>query len=155
MDNNANFQGNANYNAPPAQPPYPVMPLKTNRALWKVIVFGILTFGIYEIVVLSGVSTDINLIASRYDGRKTMHYCLVVFVFSWLTFGILPLVWFHRLSSRIRNELFRRRINYSFGPADYWLWNILGALIIVGPFVYMHKLLKAMNLLSENYNFQG
>ena len=37
-----------------------------------------ITFGIYGIVVMSGVSTDINTIASRYDGKKTMHYCLVV-----------------------------------------------------------------------------
>lgn len=38
---------------------------------------------------------------------------------------------------------------------DFWLWNVLGALIIVGPFVYMHKLSTAMNKLAENYNVNG
>ena len=31
----------------------------------------------------------------------------------------------------------------------------VGALIAVGPFIYLHKLFKAMNLLSEDYNAKG
>lgn len=133
----------------------PVGQLKTNRGLLKYILLSLITFGIYGIVVMSSVSTDINVIAGRYDGKKTMHYCLVLFIFSWLTLGIVPLVWFHRISGRIGSELNRRRINYSFGAGSFWGWNVLGAFIFVGPFIYMHKLLKAMNLLSENYNING
>lgn len=133
----------------------PVGQLKTNRSLLKFILLSIITFGIYGLVVMSAVSTDINTIAGRYDGKKTMHYCLVVFIFSWLTFGIVPLVWSHRISDRIGNELSRRGIDYSFGASTFWLWNILGSLILVGPFVYTHKLLKSMNLLAENYNING
>ena len=33
--------------------------------------------------------------------------------------------------------------------------NIIGSFIFVGPFVYIHKLCKAMNLLSEDYNVKG
>ena len=133
----------------------PVGQLNTNRSLLKFILLSIITFGIYGIVVMSGVSSDINTIASRYDGKKTMHYCLVVFIFSWLTLGIVPLVWSHKISNRIGAELLRRGIDYNFGAGTFWGWCILGALIIVGPFVYCHKLLKAMNLLSENYNVNG
>ena len=60
----------------------PVGQLKTNRSLLKFILLSIITFGIYGLVVMSAVSTDINTIAGRYDGKKTMHYCLVVFIFS-------------------------------------------------------------------------
>lgn len=133
----------------------PVAMLKTNRGLLKTILLGLITFGIYPIVVMSGISTDINLVAGRYDGKKTMHYCLVFFIFSWLTFGIVPLVWFHKLSARIGNELMRRRIPYSFGAGSYWGWAILGALIWVGPLVYMYKLFHAMNLLCGDYNQNG
>ena len=28
-----------------------------------------------------------------------------------------------------------------FNATDFWLWNILGSLIVVGPFIYVHKLL--------------
>lgn len=133
----------------------PVGQLKTNRSLLKFILLSFITFGIYGLVVMSSVSTDINTIASRYDGKKTMHYCLVVFIFAGLTFGIVPLVWYHRISNRIGGELSRRGIDYKFGAGTYWGWAILGSLIVVGPFVYSHKLLKAMNLLSAHYNVNG
>ncbi len=84
-----------------------------------------------------------------------MHYCLMAFIIGPLTFGIGFIVWFHNLSSRMGNELARRGIAYSFGASDYWLWNVLGSIIIIGPFVYLHKLAKASVLLAEDYNIRG
>ncbi len=133
----------------------PVGQLKTNRGLLKFILLSLITFGIYGIVVMSSVSNDINVIASRYDGKKTMHFCLLTFVISWLTCGIGIIVWYHKISNRIGEELKRRNIDFSFNAGSFWLWNVLGSFIIVGPFVYAYKLFKAMNLLSENYNING
>ena len=133
----------------------PVAQLKTNRGLIKYILLSLITFGIYGLVVMSAVSTDINTIASRYDGKKTMHYCLIFFIFTGLTLGIAPIVWYHRVSARIGNELKRRGIAYSFGAGSYWGWNVLGSFIGIGPLIYLHKLLKAMNLLAADYNVKG
>lgn len=143
-----------------SQPAYqpssaPVGQIKTNRSLLKYILLGIITLGIYPIVVLSGISSAINVIASRYDGKRTMHYCLLCFLVGPITLGIAYLVWYHKISARIGTELARRNIGYSFGAANYWLWNVLGSLIIVGPFVYVYQLLKATNLLAEHYNVNG
>ena len=135
--------------------PAPVGQLKTNRGLLKLILLSLVTFGIYPLVVYSAISSDINTIASRYDGKKTMHYCLLVFVITPITFGIASVVWAHRISNRIGNELKRRGIDYHFSAGTFWLWNVLGALIGVGPLVYTHKLLKAMNKLCEHYNVNG
>ncbi len=133
----------------------PAVQLKTNRGLLKYILLGLITFGIYPLVVMSGISSDINMIASKYDGKKTMHFCLLAFIFSWLTFGIAPIVWYHRISARIGNELARRGIGYKFGAGSFWGWNVLGSLIGVGPFIYLHKLCKAMNKLAADYNVNG
>ena len=133
----------------------PIAQLKTNRSLLKFILLSLVTFGIYSIVVMSSISTDINTIASRYDGKKTMHYCLVLFVLSGLTLGIFPLIWKHQLSERIGNELTRRGIDFQFGAETFWLWGVLGSFILVGPFIYTHKLLQSMNLLCEDYNVHG
>ena len=133
----------------------PANQLKTNRGMVKTILLSILTFGIYGLIVYSGISSDINVIASRYDGKKTMHYCLLFFIVAPLTLGIAALVWCHRLSARIGNELRRRGIAYSFGAGSFWGWNILGSAIVVGPFIYLHKLYQAMNLLSADYNARG
>ena len=131
------------------------MKLKTNRGLLKYILLSCITCGIYGLVVMSTISTDINLIASKNDGKKTMHFCLLAFIFSWLTLGIAPIVWYHRISDRIGDELKRRGIAYSFGAGSFWGWSVLGALIGIGPLVYMHKLFKAMNLLCKDYNVNG
>ena len=129
--------------------------LRTNRTLLKTVVFSLLTFGIYGIVQMSNIGCEINTIASRYDKKKTMHYCLIAFLFSGLTLGIAPIVWQHKISKRIGNELYRRDIDYSFGASTFWLWGVLGSFILVGAFVYHHKLLTAMNLLAEDYNNNG
>lgn len=133
----------------------PVGQLKTNRSLLKIILLGIITLGIYPIVVYSSISSDINVIASRYDGRKTMHYCLLFFLVGPITLGIGYLVWFHKISGRIGNELARRNINYKFGSVDFWLWYVIGSIIVVGPFIYIHKICKASNLLAGHYNQNG
>ncbi|MDO4820206.1 MAG: DUF4234 domain-containing protein [Prevotella sp.] len=126
--------------------------MKTNRGLLKMILLGIITFGIYPIVVYSQISEEINVLASPHDGKHTMHYCLIFFLFSWLTLNIATLVWWHRISGRIGQELRRRNLQYSFGASDFWLWNILGSLIVIGPFVYIHKLMKAMNFINADWN---
>jgi magnesium-transporting ATPase (P-type) len=141
--------------AAPAEPVRPTRQLKTNRALWKVIVFSMITFGIYPLVVMSAVSSDINTIAHKYDGKRTMHFMLVLLIFSWLTFGIAPFVWIIKLSSRIGRELKRRGISYGFGAGTFWLWAFLGSMIVVGPYIYIHKMLKSMNLLAADYNEKG
>lgn len=133
----------------------PAGQLKTNRSLLKFILLSMVTLGIYGIVVMTSISTDVNIVASRYDGKKTMHFCLLTFLIAPVTAGIAIFVWYHKLSARIGNELQRRGISYSIGPSDYWLWGVLGCLIVVGPFIYCYKLFYAMNLLCENYNMCG
>ena len=83
----------------------PVAQRKTNKSLVKYILLSLITFGIYGLVVMSSVSNDINIVASRYDGKKTMHFCLLFFLISPITFGIASLVWFHKISGRIGNNL--------------------------------------------------
>lgn len=133
----------------------PVGQLKTNKGLLKTILLSIITFGIYGLVVMSTVSNDINVVASRYDGKRTMHYCLLTFIIAPITFGIGAIVWSHKISNRIGAELKRRGIAYGFSAADFWLWNVLGSFIVVGPFVYLHKMFKAVNKMNAHYNENG
>ena len=133
----------------------PIGQLKTNRSLLKFILLSLITFGIYAIVVLYVMAEDMNTLASRYDGKRTMNYALLMFLIGPITFGIAYIVWYHKLSNRIGSELTRRGINQTFSAGDFWLWYVLGSLIIVGPFVYLHKMLKSVNLLCEHYNVNG
>ena len=133
----------------------PVGQLKTDRGLLKYILLSIITFGIYSIVFYYGLSSDINTVASRYDGRKTMNYALLIFLIAPLTLGIGALVWMNNIYGRMGEELRRRGINFSLSAADFWIWGVLGALIVVGPFIALHKLATASNMINENYNYYG
>lgn len=142
---------------PMAQPQNPIRQnsLRTKRGLLKYLLLGLVTFGIYDIWQMSEVGTTLNLIATRRDGKRTMHYCLMFFLLGWLTLGIGWLVWYHKLTSRIGTEQAARGLPVTVTAATYWLWNILGSLIIVGPFIYTYKLLHAMNDLCADYNARG
>jgi len=134
----------------------PAMQLKTNRGLLKYIIFSALTLGIYPLVVMSVISTDINLIASSHDGRKTMHYCLLFFIVAPLTLGIGAIVWMHRLCDRIGFEAARRGIGRTFSAGTFWGWGVLGSFLFgIGPLVFFYKLLHTMNDLCADYNARG
>lgn len=132
----------------------PAIQFPTNRSLWKMIIFGLLTFGIYDIVVWCKLVTELNVVACRYDGKRTMPYFAMCSVMG-LTFGIAYFVWGHKLSNRIGAEIDRRGYDYKFSATTFWLWNVLGSLILVGPLVYVHKLMKAMNCINEDFNTNG
>lgn len=133
----------------------PVGQLKTNKGLLKTILLSLITFGIYPLVVMSAVSTEINIVASRYDGKRTMHFCLLLFIVAPITLGIAGIVWYHKISNRIGGELRRRGIAYNFSAADYWLWNVIGSIIVIGPLVYLHKMFTAVNKMNAHYNVNG
>lgn len=151
--------GTETWQQPSQNPQYrqnaPAAQLKTNRGLLKTILLSLVTFGIYAIITYGGICDDVNLVCSRYDGRKSMNYYLLFFLIGPVTLGIGSIVWYHNICNRIGMELKRRQISYNFGAKDFWLWNVLGVLFIVGPLIFIHKLLKAVNQLNENYNQFG
>lgn len=136
------------------RPKAPALQLPTERGLAKMVFLGILTLGIYPTVIWSRIVTELNLAASRYDGARTMSYfgmCLLAPI----TLMIYPIVWFHCFCRRVGAELERRGIQYKFGASAFWLWNVLGSLILVGPFIFVHKLMKAMNMINKDFNVNG
>lgn len=164
----------------------PKLRLPTKRSLAKMIFLSILTLGIYPMVIWSRLVGEVNLVASRYDGERSMSFFGMIML-SPLTLGIHSLVWMNKLCRRIGTELQRRNIGYTFGAKDFWIWNfllsflfgicigscsalfamghggnillwilaIVGLLTLIGPFIFVHKLMKAMNKLNEDYNTNG
>ncbi|MDO4993752.1 MAG: DUF4234 domain-containing protein [Bacteroidales bacterium] len=140
---------------PKAEAMAPANQLPTHRGLLKWIFLGLITFGIYNLVILTKMSGEINTVASRHDGKSTMNYCLLVFIVAGLTLGIGMIVWWHRICNRLGNELERRGIDYQISAKTWWGWNVLGALIGIGPWVFAYKFCKAFNLMNADYNKKG
>ncbi len=134
---------------------FPARQLTTSRGLLRWIAFSIISCGLYPLFALSNISSEINLIASARDGRNTMNGALMALIISPVTLGIAGLVWFNNICDRIGNELGARNIDYGFGASTFWAWGFFGSFIIVGPFVFLHKFCKAMNMLNADYNANG
>jgi 3-isopropylmalate/(R)-2-methylmalate dehydratase small subunit len=130
----------------------PFRKLPIDRSLTKMILFGFITLGIYNIIVMTKISREINIVASKYDGRTTTNALWIILLWDWLTGGIASIVWTRCICNRIGNELQRRQVPKTFGASDFWGWCILGALIYVGPFIFVHKFMHAMNHLNADYN---
>lgn len=128
--------------------------MKTNRGLLKFILLAPLTLGIYPLIVLCGISGDLNTIAKPTDGKDTMNW-IIAQLLGCVTFGILPLIWWHTTCERIGTQLNKRGIGYSFGAGSFWIFDVLLAWTVICPLIFMHKFFKSMNLISESYNNIG
>lgn len=145
----------------PIPTPRPAYQLPTGRSLVKMIFLSILTLGIYPVVIFTRISEEINMVASRYDGKRTIHFMWLP-ILGALTLMIYPFVWIHGLCNRIGDELHRRNIAYKFSAATYWLWTLLYpfvGLVIAGalgviltsiqfPMIYTYLILGAVSLIS-------
>ena len=125
--------------------------LPVDRSLVKMVLFGLLTLGIYPTVIWSRIVTELNIAASRRDGKRTMPY-LGMLILAPVTLTVFPFVWMHRFCNRVGKQLELRKCDYWFSAKDFWLWCVLGSLILVGPFIFTHKLMNSMNLINQHYN---
>lgn len=125
--------------------------LPTNRSMWKLMLFNILTLGIYSIFFFIPLSFDLDKVDPKRERGKTMNF-LAAYILSLFTFSIVIAIWHYHIASRIEEALLRRKIRYEFSTNDFWGWYFFGSFILIGPFVYFHKLCTAMNLLCQSYN---
>ena len=130
---------------------YKPEPLRTDRKMWKMMILHVLTFGISSIFFFIPLSYELEKISPAREGHKLINYA-IAYIASLFTLSIFLLVWFYELTRRVEEALQERGIAYDFGTGTYWGWYFLGSYIIVGPFIYIHKLCTAMNLLCEDYN---
>ena len=125
--------------------------LKTDRAVWKLIIFTVLTCGIYPILFFIPFSFDLDIVAPRRDGGKTMNF-LLAYVLSLFTCSSVLYVWLYQITERVEEALRKRKIDYNFSTNDFWIFGVFGWVFLIGSWIYYHKLCKAMNLLCADYN---
>lgn len=130
---------------------YTAPKLQTNRSMWKFMLLNTCTLGIYSVIFFIPFSFDLDLVAPKPDRSKTPNY-LFAFILSYFTVSIVLQIWLYHITERVEEALDRYKIDYNFGTEDFWKYQIFGQLVLVGPFIYIHKLCTAMNLLCGYYN---
>lgn len=125
--------------------------LQTDRNMWKLVLLDIVTLGLYSVFFFIPFASDLDKIAPDQYHRKTMGY-LPAYILSLFTLSLVLVFWFHEISMRVEEALSRRNIDYEFTTGTYWIFYFCGPLMLIGRFIYFHKLCTAMNLLCEDYN---
>ena len=131
--------------------PYTPPTLKTDRSMWRLMLFELLTCGIYNILFFIPFSFDLDRVAPKRDRSRTLNYVFALLL-SLVTFSVVLTVWHYQIAQRVEEALERRKIDYEFTTGTFWGWYFFGSFILVGQFVYFHKLCRAMNLLCADYN---
>ncbi len=127
--------------------------LKTDRRFWKYLIFSIVTLGVYGIVFMCRYVRDLNTVCER-DGKKTMNYigaCLLAII----TFGVYGIIWVFQIGKRLEHGAVMRGLPPQTSGGSLLRWYLLGAFIIVGPFVARAKMIDALNALCADYNAKG
>ena len=156
---NAPVSPAAGYNAAAAAVPpqsaagTDIAPKITHRySFAKYFFLGIITFGIYDLVMMIRLVKDVNTIVSPFDGKKSTGYGVMFFIASWATLGIGPLVWGHNLAKRISRFLAAAGVKSPVKVWKFWIFSVLLAETGIFPLIYIASLIKSVNLLIKSYN---
>jgi hypothetical protein len=122
----------------------------SKRSLAVTIILSIVTFGIYGLYFIYKLAKDMNTICEG-DGKKTRGLLFCFFI-GLITVGIYNLVWLYALGDRMQDNGLRYGLTIKESGTAILLWDILGAFIIVGPFIALYIIIKNINALGEAYN---
>ncbi len=126
------------------------MKLKTNRGLFKTLIFSLFTCGIYTMYLIHAWAEETNT-ACEGDGKKTRG--LIGFILlSIVTLSIYSIVWYYGLAERTNAKVVAGGKSGRITGAGYLLWSILGSFILVGPAVALYKLIHQINDSNELFN---
>lgn len=130
--------------------------LNDQRRMWKYIVFGILTLGIYDLIFMWGLIRDLNRACSKVerDGEEenSPNYILVV-LFTIFTLGIYNYVWYYKQGNRMKRAGREYGVEIDEKGGTYLLWILLGFWLFgVGPFVALYLFIVNLNKLCRRYN---
>ncbi|MCR5741814.1 MAG: DUF4234 domain-containing protein [Gammaproteobacteria bacterium] len=123
--------------------------LKTNRGFWKHLLFSIITLGIYSLIIIHKMAKEANLVDE--NGKKVGGLLFFIFI-GIITLGIYILYWNYRVCEKWADVVRSVGKKPRLTGGAWLLWSIVGAIIIVGPFIALTKQLHSWNDANEVYN---
>lgn len=123
--------------------------IQENRKLWKLILFTIPTFGIYNIVFWFQFTKDLNQMNQKE--KRIKNYILVCFL-SLITLGIYRWVWLFYLADRIQVTGEQMGMKVRPGGGTVLGWKLFGSFILIGPLVADYFVIRNMNRVAKEYN---
>ncbi|WP_051571582.1 DUF4234 domain-containing protein [Ruminiclostridium cellobioparum] len=120
------------------------------RSFWGYIGLCIITFGIYGLVFVYKMTSDINTLTAAESAETSPGLALVLYMF---TGGIYPLIWYYQQGQKLYDSGMAKGVAVKEKGSSYLLWIILGAFLIgLGPLIALAKFIKNYNSLVLIYN---
>lgn len=132
-------------------------PVNESRRIWKYLVFGILTLGIYSIWFFWTMINDMNQACGYVedtDEAKSPHY-LIYSLLSIVTLGIYSIFWYYKQGQRLRDCGRKYGLEIDDKGTTYLLWILLGSLLFgIGHFIALFILVSNCNKVCRCYNLR-
>ena len=122
------------------------------RSIASFILLGIVTFGIYPVVVLCTMGEDVNKICEG-DGQKNMFYFFALLL-GLVTLGIVPVIWFYKAMNRLQDNAYRYgpTVKPVYSGDQFLLWFYLGAFLLgIGPIIATAYFISDVNQFAGVY----
>lgn len=125
--------------------------IEENRRLWKLILFTIPTFGIYNIYFWFRFTQDLN--EMNHEEKRLLNYILVCFL-SLITLGIYRWVWFFWVADRVQVTGEKLGIKLGPGPGTTLGIRLFGTFLFIvgGQWISDFFVIHNMNKLAKEYN---
>jgi len=123
--------------------------IKKRDLIWLIVLSGI-TFGIYGFYWTYKLAKDVNTICEG-DENETSGL-LKLIILSIITLGIYGVVWLYMLGDRLHDNAKRYGLEFKESGGTVVLWSVLGAIIVIGPLIATHIIIKNTNALASRYN---
>ncbi len=113
---------------------------------------GIITLGIYPIVVLSHVRKEVNALTADNGVKKQMPF-FWAYVLGLITCGIVPIVWLATMAEKVQIAALERKVTSTRISKTFVVcWLLFVSYIIVGPFIAFCRFFKLLNLVEQAEN---
>ncbi|MBQ3426405.1 MAG: DUF4234 domain-containing protein [Clostridia bacterium] len=124
--------------------------VKQDRSLGLLILFSILTCGIYSYFFWYKLAEDMNIMCDG-DGEHTTDGIVMILLFLF-TFGIYPYIWYYQVGNRLQSNAKRYGLEFNESGTTVVLWLILGIFVAIGPFIGLYIIIKNANTVAVMYN---
>lgn len=126
--------------------------LKQSRSLVLFILLNGVTFGIFAIFFWQGLNNDLNKVQRKYNKKQMPYIC--AWLLGFVTFGIIPLIWFIKLTMRLYEQTDLDKIRKHGSLEMNFIFKYLLFFTIVCPFIALYWDIKNSNEICQNYNRQ-
>ena len=134
-----------------------VVTVQEERRLWKYIILGLLTLGIYDLIFMWKMLKDLNTVCGYVedsDEDRSPNY-IIFCLLCLITLGIYSYVWYYAQGNRMRRAARAYGFEIDEQGKEYVLWMLFGVLLFgIGPFICFYLFIGNVNKLAKAYNYQ-